>query len=651
MKKWLSILCLTVVFALTGCSTFLDSSSSIDGSSTDSSSSIDGSSTDSSDSVDSSSTDSSSSIDDDSLHEHTDENEDGKCDVCDGQIQATLEFFAVNDLHGKFMDTDDNCGVDEMTTYLRNKQAQNPNVVLLSSGDMWQGSSESNLTHGNIITEWMNDLQFASMTLGNHEYDWGEEYIEQNATLAEFPVLGINVFDPDTNERETYAQPSVTIEKSGVKIGIIGAIGDCYSSIASDKKEDVYFKTGDQLTELVKAESTRLREKGADVIVYSLHDSGNSYAEYYDTALSNGYVDLVFEGHSHSSVQKQDEYGVWHLQAGGDNKTGLSYARVNVDLITGDIDVERTQIVEHNEYAALDDDPIVNELLEKYADAIEKMNEYLGMNDEYRNSDALKAYAAQAMFEAGYARWRGDERYADKIVLGGGYLNVRSPYYLRKGKVTYGDIQSLFPFDNYFVLCKVTGTRLLQQFINNGDYVCYYGEDGENIKNNLNGNGTYYVVVDTYCANYDFKGMGFLEIVEYYDKENDFFTRDAFAQFIKNGGLSPASVTETSTIPEILAIGDSLSANEETTEKYRVKGTIVSIDNTTYGNMTIEDEAGNQLFIYGTYDADGNRYDKMSDKPQIGDVVLLEGKIKNYNNSYTTKIELISATVLECLRN
>lgn len=627
MKKIFSILALTAVLALTGCG----------GASVDSSFGQAGSSNED------------SSVTPDGLsHEHTDDNDDGKCDECSVGIQATLEFFSVNDLHGKFQDTDSNCGVDELTTYLRNKQSQNPNTVLLSAGDMWQGSPESNLTHGNIITDWMNDLSFTAMTLGNHEFDWGEEYIEQNAELAEFPILGINVYDPDTNERETYAQPSVLIQKSGVKIGVIGAIGDCISSIAADKTTDIDFKTDDELTALVKAESTRLRDLGADVIVYSLHDAEVSNTHYYDEELSNGYVDLVFEGHSHTVVQKKDKYGVWHLQAGGDNTTGISYAKMEVDLTKDEISVNSANIVNTGEYANLPDDPIVQELLDKYADQISKMDEVLGMNDNYRNSDALKNFAAEAMFKVGYERWNSDERYHGKIVLGGGYLNVRSPYNLDAGKVTYGDIQSLFPFDNYVVLCKVTGVRLLEQFINSYNYTCFYGEEGSAIKNNVSLNETYYVVVDTYCANFDFHGWGWLEIVEYYDQANAFYTRDALAEFIKGGGMSAITPTKITSIPEILAIGNSLPQGQETADKFRTVGKIINIDSTFYGNMTIEDEEGNQLYIYGTFDLDGNRYNSMPIQPQVGDVVTLDGKIKNYYNySNVQIIELVNAIVVD----
>ena len=192
---------------------------------------------------------------------HTDENSDGKCDDCGISVLVALDFYAINDLHGKFADTDSNVGVDELTTYLRSAYKTDDNVLILSSGDMWQGSFESNATKGMILTDWMNDLDFVSMTLGNHEYDWGEEYVEANEAAAEFPFLAINIYERSTNERVDYCEPSVVIERGGMRIGIIGAMGNCYSSIASDKVEDIYFKTGSQLTSLVKAEADRLRQE------------------------------------------------------------------------------------------------------------------------------------------------------------------------------------------------------------------------------------------------------------------------------------------------------------------------------------------------------------------------------------------------------
>lgn len=582
------------------------------------------------------------------MHEHNDGDGDNRCDDCEKNMRVTIDFYSINDLHGKFDDTYANIGVDEMTTYLRNAQTANPNTVLLSAGDMWQGSAESNFTKGKLITEWMNDLDFAAMTLGNHEFDWGESFIETNEAIAEFPFLAINVYDTQTNQRVEYCQPSVLIERSGVQIGIIGAIGDCYSDIAEEQVEGVYFKVQDDLTELVKAEALKLRGQGADLIVYSLHDAADSNLSYYDLELSDGYVDLVFEGHSHTIVKEKDEHGVWHLQTGGDNGEGISYAQVTVDLALDAVTVSSARNVYHSEYQSLSDDPAVDGLLEKYADELTKVNEVLGYNDAYRNAGALANFAAQAMYLAGEARWGEDARYAGKIVLGGGYINVRSPRYLPAGEVTYGDIYPLFTFDNPLVLCRVSGSRLKSQFINSSNYYTYYGDDGLRIKNNVDENGTYYVIVDTYCANYNFNGLGFLPIVEYYDEARQFFNRDALAEFIKDGGMGSAkpAPTELTSISDILAIGEALVDGAQTPVKYRVQGRIALIENDNYGNMYIEDGAGNRLYVYGVYDQNGNRYSQMSIKPQVGETVVLEGVIKRFIKNGTPLIELFESRLI-----
>ena len=104
--------------------------------------------------------------------EHADENGDEWCDICGIDVTVELDFYAFNDLHGVFNDTDDNPGLDELTTYLKNAYADEETYeILLSSGDMWQGSVESSTNKGQLMTQWMNHMGFVSMTIGNHEFD------------------------------------------------------------------------------------------------------------------------------------------------------------------------------------------------------------------------------------------------------------------------------------------------------------------------------------------------------------------------------------------------------------------------------------------------------------------------------------------------
>lgn len=468
---------------------------------------------------------------------HKDGNDDGVCDDCKASVLVEFDFIGVNDLHGKFADTNSNEGVDELSTYIKQARRLNENTVVLSSGDMWQGSSESNLTKGNIITEWMNEMDFVSMTLGNHEYDWGEEYIVQNNELADFPFLGINVYSTATNKRVDYCAPSVTVEKNGVKIGVIGAIGDCLSSISGEYTDGIEFKTGSELTALVKAEADKLRAEGADFIVYSIHDGhGSSYNfdktlssfGYYDTVLSGGYVDLVFEGHSHQHYVIKDGKGVYHLQGGGDND-GISVAEVKINSVTGSSTVTKADFISTATYDNLADDPVVDNLMTKYAGQIASAGRVLGYNDRYRNSTTILNKCAELYYEAGIARW--GKQY--QIVLGGGFMSARSPYSLQAGTVTYGDVQSILPFDNQLVLCSIKGYYLRTKFFetDNDRYYISYGAYGESVRNNIDDNATYYLVTDTYSSTY--KSNRLTEIERY---DAGVYARDLLANYIENGG-------------------------------------------------------------------------------------------------------------------
>ena len=459
---------------------------------------------------------------------HTDEDNNGYCDTCQTDVVETVDFYNFNDLHGKFDDTDTQPGVDELTTFLLQAKQTDEHMVILSSGDMWQGSSESNSTKGKLITEWMNYLEVEAMALGNHEFDWGQDFIASNAELAEFPFLGINVYRNDTNTRVEYCQSSVMIARGGVQIGLIGAVGDCYSSIASAMTEGIHFKVGDELTELVKAESVKLREAGADVIVYLLHDGG-SYKDagntkgYYDQSLSSGgYVDLVFEGHSHSYYIFEDTYGVPHLQGGGDNGKGMTHVEMNVNFANGQIDITVKEYVDHNTCKSLPDAEIVDQLLEKYWDEIGFVYRELGYNSAYRSSDEIGATIAQLYYEAGVAKW-GDEY---NIVLAGGSINTRSPYDIPSGIVTYSDLQMILPFDNQIMLCKIAGRDLVDKFLNNSKYFCY----SQLSAGDIDLNGEYYIVADTWTSGYDWANC--TEIACYAE---DIFARDLLADYVEAG--------------------------------------------------------------------------------------------------------------------
>ena len=149
--------------------------------------------------------------------------------------EINFDVYTLNDFHGatKYVNqTYPEVGLAKMSTIFRGFAEENTSFFL-SSGDMWQETIESNSNYGEYVTVAMNRIGLDAMTVGNHEFDWGAEYITKNAELADYPFLAANIIEKDTGYILEGCQPSTLIERDGLKVGVIGTIGPSqYSSIS-----------------------------------------------------------------------------------------------------------------------------------------------------------------------------------------------------------------------------------------------------------------------------------------------------------------------------------------------------------------------------------------------------------------------------------
>ena len=97
------------------------------------------------------------------------------------------------------------------------------------------------------------------------------------------------------------------------------------------------------------------------------------------------------------------------------------------------------------------------------------------------------------------------------------------------------------------------------------------------------------------------------------------------------------------TIPKANEIGAAKEHNTYTAEMYIVTGTVSEIVNDMYGNLYIEDAEGNKLYVYGLYNADGVRFDKLDTQPKVGDIVTLVGVLGQYNGNPQMKNATMTA--------
>jgi len=365
-----------------------------------------------------------------------------------------LDFYNINDFHGSVSyDTDTGePGINRMATYFDIKRNLNPNgMVLTASGDMWQGSADSNITRGRLVTDAMNLMSFDAMAIGNHEFDWGAAAIEANHQLADFPLLGANIFDVSTNQRATFALPHTMIERQGVRIGIIGTIGEYLgSSIMPSIAAQFDFRNIDTYVQQSAAE---LQAQGAHVVILLNHNGSvdNSVLPY---------VDIVFNGHAHA-FSEEFSSGVPILQARSNGRS-VAHVRLNYNYSLDQVSIA--------EYGV--DDYIINQNLAEQPAMATLYNAYYTGEIQAIKDEVIGS--ASGDFTYGNV---GNLAVKEMLAYGSTY-GARAAIHntggiraaISQGTVTYGDVYKSLPFDNDLIVLELTGTQL-KTWLSRGIYV------------------------------------------------------------------------------------------------------------------------------------------------------------------------------------
>ena len=424
----------------------------------------------------------------------------------DGSYVETtnLELYSVNDFHGSFNENRDNgeIGMSKLATFLKDKV--NQEAVVLSAGDMWQGGVESNLTKGQIIIDSMNYVGFDSMTIGNHEFDWGFDTLENNIKSMEFPMLAANAIDKRTNEAFPYFEPYTIVEKKGVKIGIVGTGAE---SLPTDITYSVskYLEFTDQV-ETVKEYSDFLKtEENCDIVVLAAHDGGSdSYGQepIYFTELTTvsdisgeKYVDAIFLGHDHDT--KSGELNDVPYAEGGSNGKGLSYINLKLEKNGNDFDVVDSVSTTIDPYSSgyfNKEDSYINSLLEKYADELAQADRVICSFSETKSKndildlvcDAMIAYANDPKHESILI----DDQKATAAFHNTGGVRDSA----ESGDFTYRDLIKVLPFDNTYCIAKLTDQQF-DAWNNSSNY--YKGSKGS-------GKYTYVATINYLADNPDY---------------------------------------------------------------------------------------------------------------------------------------------------
>ena len=393
--------------------------------------------------------------------------EESKSQKPDGPKSFT--FYSVNDFHGAIKEGDTSSGYYKagVAKYFgelaERKQSDPEHTVLLSAGDMWQGSLESNNSQGLFVTEAMSAAGFDAMAMGNHEFDFGIENIKSNAEVASFPFLGGNIMNFEdgwfTQTRNELFDISKVIERDGIKIGIIGMIGaGLTTSITSRNVASLWFD--DPIPHAI-AEATRLKEEeNTSINVLIVHADASSVTELFNFEKEDGstldmYFDVVFCAHSHR-MNNECVDGVPMLQA---YSKGEAYSKATITINEGEV-IERSGSIEFVD-SLYSTNENVNDVVDKYMtdELIALGNRQAGFISGYIDKRGVGALGCKAIFE------RYKDQYPD---LACAMMNSQREGL--SGTVTYSDIFEATPFANNIVIANIKGSDIISEAVYNPTY-------------------------------------------------------------------------------------------------------------------------------------------------------------------------------------
>jgi 2',3'-cyclic-nucleotide 2'-phosphodiesterase (5'-nucleotidase family) len=386
-----------------------------------------------------------------------------------------IAILGTTDLHGNILPLDyyknqpDIRGLAKVATLIKRVRKENPNVLLIDSGDTIQGTplqyyhNKKNNTPPDPMMLVMSSLNYDAMTVGNHEYNFGLKVLEKARSEARFPWLSANTYDKETSK--THYQPYVVREIAGVRVGILGLTTP---GIPNWENPPNYrgLEFHEPVSEANKWVPLMRDKERVDLVVVAMHmgleedlrtgEVNPSQARNENQALAIARkvpgVDLIFMGHTHREVPSLDVNGVLLTQA---NHWGRHLARADVYL---ENDGQRWRVVAKAARTLASDvepDQEVLKLAEPYdretqawlSRSIGQSDKELTARDARFRDTAILDLIQRVQLEAGKA---------DISMVASFNPEAR----ISKGAVTVRDIAGLYVYENTLVVLEVTGQQL-----------------------------------------------------------------------------------------------------------------------------------------------------------------------------------------------
>lgn len=374
---------------------------------------------------------------------------------------------ALNDFHGQVMPNKDMVGMAKISTFLQEYKKTHPNLVIVLSGDNYQGTAISNLSMGAVDNEIFNYIGVNYSTLGNHDFDYGQEIFKTWQKTNNFPFLASNVTYKVNGQPFEYAKPYAESMINGKKVVFVGlATLETYDTTAAKNINNLEFNDQAKSTNYWLA---KLNYKPDAVIaithIPTVQESDGSVG-YNDNShlkaseikyLVNNTPALsgVFTAHSHQKVIGFIE-SVPVIQGASQGKD-LSVIHYNCMINTGCVGTP--ELIDLSVATAnLASDKQVDKIIDKYYEK----NKYLlnhvltTTTQNFPNHPESETNAYNSKLTYTVANISRLLAHADVGLQNTGGVRRSLP----QGKITYGMLYETLPFDNTLVVVTMKGKDL-----------------------------------------------------------------------------------------------------------------------------------------------------------------------------------------------
>ncbi|KAH6889725.1 Metallo-dependent phosphatase-like protein [Thelonectria olida] len=391
-----------------------------------------------------------------------------------------LSFFHVNDVHAhldEFRSSGTDCedaskgcygGYARIKHTVDQLREDHPENLWLNAGDEFQGTLFYSFYKGEKIAQVLNTLKFDAMTLGNHEWDGGDEELGEFLQNLTFPVVSCNV-------KSGYEGLNKTIKNYHIfedyELAVIGVTTDTTPGISSVGEKTTFLDPITSVQEAVWEIRNTTDIKRIVALTHIGYDVDQELA-----AKTEG-LSLIIGGHSHTPLGNMEDaegkYPTIVEDLDGNEVFIVTAYRWGeyVGYIDVTFDDDGKALKYHGGPIHMDNstemDQTLNKTIKGWRGPFEKFAaEVVGSTkvelDQTTCQDddcLLGQVMADAMYEYRLDQAGDDEKPDFAFINAGG---VRAT--IEKGNITRGDVLTSFPFGNAIVELTYTGSELKDIF-------------------------------------------------------------------------------------------------------------------------------------------------------------------------------------------